>query len=156
MATAMTLEQYLDSRHVPFDLISHRHSYTSMESAHTAGVDPQQLVKGVLLNAGGRYLMAVLGADRQVRLGALRRQLGCEVSLATEAEVNALFADCARGAVPALGMAYGLEVLWDERLEQSPELYLEAGDHEHLVCMRTREFLELLRSCRHGEFTRPV
>src|SRR5258706_4010270 len=156
MATAMTLEQYLDSRHIPFDLVSHKRSHSSMESAHAARIEPRQLAKAVILSAAGRYLMAVTSADRHVHLGDVRRQLGCDVGMATEAEVNELFADCARGAVPALGIAYGLEVLWDEHLEHAPELYFEAGDHEHLIAMRTREFLELMGDCRHGNFSRPM
>jgi Ala-tRNA(Pro) deacylase len=156
MATAITLEQYLDSRHVPFDLVPHKRSHCSMETAHVAGVDPQCLAKAVILHANGRYVMAVLAADRQLQLGAVRRQLGCPVGMATEAEVNDLFADCACGAVPALGIAYGIEVLWDDDLEQSTELFFEAGDHEHLVAMRTREFLDLMVDCRHGHFTRPT
>jgi Ala-tRNA(Pro) deacylase len=156
MATSITLEQYLDSRHIPFDLVPHKRSHTSMESAHAAGVAPHRLAKAVILNADGRYVMAVLSADRHVHLGAVRRQLGCNVGMATEAEVNALFADCERGAVPALGIAYGLEVLWDEHLAQSAEMYFEAGDHRRLVYMRTREFLDLMAGCRHGNFTLPM
>jgi Ala-tRNA(Pro) deacylase len=156
MATAITLEQYLDARHVPFDLVAHKRSHSSMETAHAAGVDPQSLAKAVILHADGRYVMAVLAADRRLQLSAVRRQLGCPVGMATEAEVQELFADCARGAVPALGIAYGLEVLWDDDLEQSTELFFEAGDHEHLVAMRTREFLELMGNSRHGHFARSV
>jgi Ala-tRNA(Pro) deacylase len=156
MATAIALEQYLDSRHIPFDLVPHKRSHTSMESAHAAGVAPHHLAKAVILRAGDRYVMAVLSANRHVHLGAVRRQLGCEVGMATEAEVNALFSDCVRGAVPALGVAYGLEVLWDDSLERAPELYFEAGDHQHLVCMHTREFLDLMGDCRHGSFTAPM
>jgi len=39
---------------------------------------------------------------------------------------------------------------------EQPDLYFEAGDHEHLVHLETRELFWLLSECGHGEFSVPL
>ena len=73
--------------------------------------------------------------------------------LATEAELKDLFEDCELGAIPPFGPAYGMETVWDESLENIPEVYVEAGDHEELIRIDGKTFLGLLGSARHGNFS---
>ena len=89
-------------------------------------------------------------------LDELRRQLQLSVELAPTEDVESVFEDCALGAVPPLGPAYGIESVWDEQLMSEPELYFEFGDHRHLVHVRTRDYLALLESERHGSFSEPM
>ena len=110
----------------------------------------------MLLNADGRYLLAVTRADCYLDLDALRRQLQVPVELAPREDVESVFDDCARGAVPPLGPAYGIESIWDEQLMNEPDLYFELGDHKHLVHVRTRDYLALLENERHGSFGEPM
>ena len=53
----------------------------------------------------------------------------------------------------ALGAAYGLDVVVDDSLVQLPELYLEAGDHAHLVHISGTNFRKLMHDARHGRFS---
>jgi Ala-tRNA(Pro) deacylase len=96
----------------------------------------------ILDDRRGHYLMAVLPANRQLDLskvhkGPRRWQLSGEQSLA------GLFKDCERGAVPALGEVYGIDMLIDPLLVRQQDIYLEAGDHESLVHMPIDEFFKL-------------
>jgi Ala-tRNA(Pro) deacylase len=70
--------------------------------------------------------------------------------MAEEDELRALYRDCDLGAVPALSNAYGLEVIWDDQLRSVPDIYIEAGDHEHLVHLSGEEFNRLLRGMPHN------
>ncbi|MET4390545.1 hypothetical protein ABIB73_006327 [Bradyrhizobium sp. F1.4.3] len=40
--------------------------------------------------------------------------------MANETEINRLFADCAHGAVPAIGRCYGLDLIVDDSIRPSP------------------------------------
>lgn len=143
MHMADTLVRSLRRAHCQFDLVEHEHSATSLESARKAGIPVSRMAKSVILDdRRGHYLMAVLPANRQldlskVRKGPRRWQLSGEQSLAT------LFKDCERGAVPALGEVYGLDMLIDSALVRQQDIYLEAGDHESLVHMPVDEFFKL-------------
>ena len=156
MATAITIQQFLDESRLPFDLVTHPRSSTSLQSARAAHIAPLQLAKAVLLEEHGQLVLAILPATKHVHLGTLRHRFKRDFGLATEQTVRQTFVDCELGAIPALGGAYGIETIWDDSLMNSADLYLEAGDHEHLVHVRTEDFLELVRDCQHGDFSTPL
>jgi Ala-tRNA(Pro) deacylase len=156
MANATTVEDFLERHHLAHDLVEHAPTGSSLESARVAHIPPQRIAKGVLLNADGKYLLAVTRADCYVDLDELRRQLQLPLELAPHEDVESVFDDCALGAVPPLGPAYGIETVWDEQLMTEPELYFELGDHRHLVHVRTEDFLALLDKARHGSFSEPM
>ena len=47
--------------------------------------------------------------------------------------MGALFKDCEFGAVPPLGLAYGMSTVIDDCLSEQPEIYFEAGDHDRIT-----------------------
>jgi Ala-tRNA(Pro) deacylase len=98
--------------------------------------------------------MAVLPADQRVHIGALARLLDRhDLHLSDERRVKALFDDCAPGAVPALGMAWGMETIVDPALVAVPEVFIEAGDHEQLIKLTRATFETLMRDARHAHFS---
>lgn len=148
MGIALTLKQYLDGQHAPYDVMVHERTAT----ARACEVRAACLAKGVLLRDGRGYLLAVLPASRQLDAAALARLTDRPAALATEEEAGAVFRDCASGAVPPIGPAYGLETVVEERLLAEPDVYFEGGDHESLVHVRGEAFRELVCGARHGRF----
>jgi Ala-tRNA(Pro) deacylase len=53
-----------------------------------------------VLRRDAGYMLAVLPASHHLRLSDLRNQLGDDVEMAKEAEIDPLFPDCVQGAVP--------------------------------------------------------
>ena len=105
------MERFLDEHLIPFDLVAHPHTHTSAETARAAGLTPDRLAKGVLLDGMGCQMVAMIPADQEVHLGRLGLDQGVEFSLADEASVGRLFTECAwRGAGPAqcLGRGNGM------------------------------------------------
>jgi Ala-tRNA(Pro) deacylase len=121
MSIAVTLARYLTQQGVPYDVVQHPHTVTASESAKASHVPIDRLAKAVVLKGEDGYMLAVLPASGHIQFGDLRRQLGTDVAMANEDQVEALFRDCERGAVPALGAAYGLKVIVDESLVKEPE-----------------------------------
>jgi len=153
MARITVVEDFLERHHLPHEVVSHEITGNSLESARAAQVPPERVAKGVLLNADGKYVLAVTRADCHLNLSELRQQLQAPVELATREELESVFDDCVLGAVPPLGPAYGIESIWDDELAKEPDLYFELGDHAHLVHVRTRDYLALLGNERHGSFS---
>ena len=153
MPIAPRLANYLDEHLARYELCDHAHTETSAQTARSAHVPPQQLAKSVILEDDRGCVMAVLPADRRVHIGELARLLGRhELHLSDEARVKMLFNDCAPGAVPAFGMAWGMETIVDETLQQAPAVYIEAGDHEQLLKLSRDDFNALMREARHAHF----
>ena len=154
MAIARTIQEFLASHDIDYELIEHPRSVTSMRTAEAAHIPGEQLAKSVLLEDDTGYLIAVIPSTHRVDLGKLHLQLKRRIGLAVEQEVAELFGDCARGAIPAIGAAYRVEAIVDDSLLQQPDVYFEAGDHEALVHMSGKEFSLLMAGLRHGGFTR--
>jgi Ala-tRNA(Pro) deacylase len=153
MSIPARLSSYLHQEGARFAVRVHRHSQSSAESARVARVPPHQLAKSVIVEDDGGCVMAFLPADRHIKLGQLSRLLGRpHLRLADEKRIAAIFTDCGPGAVPALGMAWGLETVVEDELDDCAVVYIEAGDHERLVCFSHEQFELLMQPARHGQF----
>lgn len=153
MSIPSRLSRYLDQRGAHYEICMHDPSHSSAETARNAHIPASQLVKSVLLEDEAGCLMAVVPADRTVMLGQLAHMLGRNgLRLSDEERIAMLFDDCERGALPPVGMAWGLETIVDDEIESNEVVYMEGGDHEHLVRMSGEEFHELMGSALHGHF----
>ena len=91
-------------------------------------------------------MLAVLPASHHIRLASLRSQVGKDVSLAGEGEIDALFFRIAHMAhIPPVGEMLGLERhRRRQRSQQQPEVYLEGGDHATLIRMSREQYERIL------------
>lgn len=153
MGVAMKLSDYLKANEVQYEVMNHSHSGSSMQTAIASNVPARCLAKAVVLEDDKHAVMAVLPASRRLQLRELQARSGLALRLATEAELKGLFLDCEPGAVPPVGAVYGIETIWDDSLMEQPETYFEAGDHETLVHMKTRDFIGLMKGARHMAFS---
>lgn len=155
MSVSRHLSSYLDERGARYEVCTHAYSRSSAETARTANVMPSLLAKSVILEDESGYVMAVIPADRSVLVGELARLLGRkELRLADEERIVALFGDCDRGAVPSVGMAWGIETIVDDELEENDVVYMEAGDHERLLRLSRDDFHALMDGQRHARISR--
>jgi Ala-tRNA(Pro) deacylase len=153
MSIPLRLSSDLEQRGVHCEVWAHRHSRTSVQTARTARVAPHDLAKSVIVEDDVGCLMAVVPADRKVKLGELSRMLGRRhLRLAYERRIAELFTDCERGAVPALGMAWNVETVVDDELETRTVVYIEGGGHERLLRLSHNQFHSLMATARHGQF----
>jgi Ala-tRNA(Pro) deacylase len=152
MSIAPTLQRYLD-RKVTYEVIQHEPTMSSTRTAEACHVSGDRIAKGIVLRRDGGYLLAVIPASHRIHLQDLRTQLDDTVELATEDEIAQLFRDCARGAVPAVGECYGLEVVVDDSLDMLPDVYMEGGDHATLIHVDRGQFARLNMEAQHGRFS---
>lgn len=73
MRMAKTVQNSLDKAHCEYDIVSHPHSASSLETARLAGIPAERVAKSVILDdRHGHYLMAVLPASRHLDLSKVR------------------------------------------------------------------------------------
>ena len=150
MAIAMTLKSYLDDHQITFSSVEHQHTDSSVDSAKSAHIPLHQMAKAVVLEDSAGFMVAVLPSSNRLNLGWVNEELERNLKLATEAELKALFKDCETGAIPALSNAYGLKVIWDDQLKHASDIYIEAGDHEHLIHLSGDDFRTLMNKLPHS------
>lgn len=153
MGIAVTLAQYLLDRNVAYELVPHPHTETASASVAASGVPAESVVKAVVLTGRDGFMVALLPALRHIQFDELRRMLGDDVNMASEEQIETLFLDCQPGSVPAIGAAYGLNVVVDDSLAQQPEVYFEGGDHANLVHVSGTSFRKLMTDSKRGRFT---
>jgi Ala-tRNA(Pro) deacylase len=153
MAISQTFQKYLAAKNVVYDVVAREPTKSSMRTAEACRVSGDCVAKAVVLRDEYGYVLAILSASHHIRLEDLRRQLGLDVDLAAEYEIEELFDDCAPGAVPPIGECYGLDTVVDDSIEEQPEVYLEGGDHATLVHMGHAQFASLTATARHGCFS---
>lgn len=155
MFVSDTVMGHLDRIGVEHDVVTHSHTACSAETASSAQIDRAKLAKGVLMRSDADYVLAVVPASRHVNPIALQELLGRnEVSLADENEMPYIFRDCETGALPIVGMAFGVKTAFDDELLDLGDVYFEAGDHEHLVHLKQEAFARLVGNEAHGRISR--
>jgi Ala-tRNA(Pro) deacylase len=156
MTMAATVRRYLESQRVPYELVTHPRTGSSLRTASVARIPPHRLAKAVMFEDEEGMVMAVLPANRRVQIGQLRKALGRNVGLATEDTLSERFNDCEIGAIPPVGPAYGIQTILDDELDSEPEVFLEAGDHEALMRIKHDDFMWMMRGAMHGHFARAI
>ena len=155
MPIAPKLRHYLEDQRADYEVIEHMPTKSAMQSAAVCHIPAGRLAKGVLLDTGGDYLLAVIPADHKLQLGDLKAELGQRPHLVGEEKLERVFNDCAMGAVPPLGSGYGVATIIDDSIEAGGErdVYFEAGDHASLIRMSGHEFARLAEPASHGRFS---
>lgn len=151
----MRLDDLLTDRHIAFQRLHHRPTYTANHTAQALHVPGREVAKTVLLRAGRGYLLAVLPATHKIDLEQLRQRLGEDcLEMASEEDMARLFPDCQRGALPPFGSLYQLPTVVDETLMQDEQIVFDAQTHEDAIRMDYRDY-EAIEHPAHGRFAFP-
>ena len=154
MGVAATVEKYLKAKQVDFTLLEHDYCEGTYNTARVARIDDHCLAKGVLLrDEDFHYTLCVLPTRNKILRHTLNQIFDRRMELVEEEELAEIFKDCAEGAIPALGQAYGLDVIWDEELMGVEEIYIEAGDHRHLIRLKQPDFAHLMGNKHRDHFS---
>ncbi|HEV3106448.1 MAG TPA: YbaK/EbsC family protein [Trinickia sp.] len=156
MSMSATLQECLRSKGTEYEIVRHPYSHSSIETAAAAHVPGERLAKTVVLEDEHGYVAAVLPSTHAVRLSELWAKTGRHLTLAKETDTRELFKDCDLGALPPVGMAYGMQTYLDESLAKQPEVFFEAGDHEELVRMAADQFLNLMDRAERARFAHRI
>lgn len=154
MAIANAVREYLERHRVAYRVLHHTRTTSLEQAAMAAFVPHNQVARGVLLKDEHGVLLAVLPLTHILDFGALHEQLGRALEPVPVVECARLFADCEAGSVPPLGEAYGFDVMVDDSLADSAQIYFEPGDRSILVGVRSDDFQLLFGCARRGRFAK--
>ena len=137
----MNLQSFLDEKGVAYRLSRHETAFTASGLAQVEHVPGRKVIKPVVVNADGQFVMLALPASHKIDFEELKRQLEANyVSMASEEQLGKLFPDCELGAVPPIGRLYGMTTLMDESLIADDRVTFQAGTHEDAVTMTLADY----------------
>ena len=150
------LQSYLDDMGVSYRVSHHPTAYTAQMLAEAEHVPGRKVIKPVVVQADGQFVMCALPACYRVDLDELKHQLQAnQVKLADEATLSGLFPGCEIGAAPPIGRLFGLTTLMDESLIADDRVTFQAGTHEDAVTMSLMEYRRVAQP-EVAHFGRPV
>jgi len=143
MALARSVDGHLARQSVAMEVVRHPRTKTLQQAVRVAGVDPRHVARAVLVEGGGRTLMAVLPLSYVLDFAALEILLAAPPQLLPAERAAPWFPDCEPGCVPPLPAAYGLEAVFDRALFALDHVVLEAGSRSALVRLDAVNFARL-------------
>jgi len=153
MSVAATVDRALKAKAVEHEILRHPRAPSSSRVAEAAHIRGDRIAKAVVLKDDQGFVLAVLPATHRILPEVLNSTLHRRLAFASEQDIQGLFADCERGAVPALGLEYGIPTVVDSTLRDQSDIYLEAGDHEELVHVSERSFERLMDGAQYLRFS---
>ena len=137
----MSLQSYLDELGVHYRVSRHDETYTAQDLAAAEHISGRQVIKPVIVQADGQFVMCALPASYRVDLDELREQLlADDVQLADESALRERFPDCELGAEPPIGRLYGMPTVMDESLFADDKVTFQAGTHCDAVTMSLADY----------------
>ena len=144
MSISPVLADYLSQQHVHYEVLEHPLTNNSMASAREANIPADKLAKAVIVKRGDSYAMCVIPASNQLILEWLTYGRQHSYEIAEEYELFNLFPSCEEGAIPGLGEAFQMDVIIDNSLMDKKDIYIEAGNHTHLIHINHYDFDRLM------------
>jgi Ala-tRNA(Pro) deacylase len=140
------VQEFLNERHVIYDVLSHEPTYDAQHMAHAVHVPGVEVAKTVLLRAnhGYRYMTAIVPATKKIDFDIASRSLGhCELRLATEPEISEVCPDCEFGILLPFGSQYGVKTIVDSSFEKQPDIVFEGNTHKESIRVKFADFCRL-------------
>ncbi|GAA4650033.1 aminoacyl-tRNA deacylase [Kistimonas scapharcae] len=144
MSISPQLETFLAENCTNYEVVSHPYSERAANTARSACIPDRTMAKAVVLKDGTGYVMAVMPSRNRLMLAWLNMRLDRNLKLVQETTLQDLFPDCQPGAIPAMGIAYGMKTVWDDALNTVADIYIEGGNHRELIHMHRNEFQKLM------------
>jgi Ala-tRNA(Pro) deacylase len=132
----------LETEHADFQLTHHDPVTTSAQAAAVRGVELRSGAKAMLVRTKGGFVLTVLAGDRKVDWKLLAPLVGKGARFATDDELLEV-TGLSKGAVPPLGVLFGVRTIYDRSLLDVETVNFNAGTHTDSITMSRDELVRI-------------
>lgn len=144
MSTLRSCLQFLNEHQIAYQHTKHPHAYAATEVASAERMPAGSFAKTIVFEGNTGFAIAALPASCEVNLEDLESCLDFgPLRLASEVELARLFPGCEVGAMPPLGVLFGLPVFVDEKLAAEEFICFNAGTHRDAIHMSFADFASI-------------
>ena len=137
----MNVQSFLDQLGINYKISHHPTAYTAQDLASVEHVPGKKVIKPVVVQADGEFVMCALPASYKIDIEELKEQLEAEdVCLASEQQLADLFPECELGAEPPIGRMFNMQTLMDESVMNDDQVIFQAGTHDDAVTMTLADY----------------
>lgn len=150
------IADFLTSKGIPFDHITHEHVHRSEEAAKIRGNKIEQAAKAIVLKVRKKkskennskdyeFIQCVVPGHKRIDLKKLKSILDLDnASLASPEEVLER-TNCTVGSVPPFGSLFGLQTYMDRSVLEQEYIFFSAGTHNDSVKVRSIDYVNVLK-----------
>lgn len=143
MAVNEKVKQLLDSKGLPYEVISHPTVYSSIAEARALGIDADEVAKVLVVTLHGQNSIVVVPGAHKLDSKKMRHFFGHRhARLATEEEMQRDFPDFELGAIPPFGELFNIPVYIDKRLLDHETVVFNAGSHAESIKMKVQDLVK--------------
>ena len=156
MGVPTNILDFLDRRHIQYEVLSHQRTLTLSQAAEACHVPMKQIVRAVVLADDQGLLMAILPATYLLDFDSLCAMLDRQLELVPAEKLAKVFGDCEPCSYPPLAPVYNLDVIVDSSIDSLEFVTFEPGVHTSLIKMAQEDFRKSLGDTRTGAIAKPV
>lgn len=139
------VESFLKSHAVPFQVDPHDIEFRVKEGSRGDRSAHEGLVETRVLWIDGAFAMIVVPAGHEPDFKRFGRSLGVRlIKLASEYDLESLFPDCARDAIPPFGNLYDMPVYASDAVMRLPRIACYAGSRQETIRLDRTEWERLV------------
>ncbi len=133
---------HLERLGVRFEVLPHDRSETALEEAQALDVDPDEVLKVLVLDVESGHALAILPASRRLDMDLVHEALGDRrATFASEKEIADVFPEFEPGALPALPSLLHIPVVLDPRVLAHRKVTFAAGVQRESVRIESERLL---------------
>jgi Ala-tRNA(Pro) deacylase len=120
--------EHLEKQGIRFELLPHPPTTTALAEAEVLDLEPDEVIKAVVLDVSTGHAIAVVPASRRIDLDLLREALGeHDARLASEDEIARDFPEFELGAMPPLPSMLHVPLVIDPSVLEHASITFAAG-----------------------------
>lgn len=128
------LTDYLTTKGVAFEVLTHERAFTGIDEARALGIDADEVLKTVILDTGGEHVALVLPGGQRLDMALVREAVGDpDAHLATEDELTRDFGGFELGSLPPIGSLLAVPVIIDPEVREHGPVVFAAGSQTESV-----------------------
>lgn len=132
--------EYLEKRGVPFEVVAHEKTFTSIDEAKALGIDADEVVKTLLVDAEQGRFLAVVPGDRRLDMKLVEAVLGDKhAHLAKEDELESVYPEFELGSLPPLGSLLRAHAYVDPDVMRHETVVFAGGTQTESIKARTAD-----------------
>ena len=153
MAISKRLIKKLDDLSAKYDVIAHRKVYTAYDAAQTTKRKLEQIVKTLMVKAGGTYYLIHVPANKNINLEKLAKVLDVKkVTIPNEKQITKALG-IKPGSLTAFGFMHKVETVIDRNLLKVKKAVFSSGSLTESIEMPVKEFAKITDEYIDGVFT---
>jgi Ala-tRNA(Pro) deacylase len=163
MAISKKIIKYLEQNKYKYSLIAHKTVYTAWDTAQTEKVNPQEVVKTLVMKVDNDHILAILPSNRNLDKQKLLKTINLarkkeklksykKIDFAKEAWMKNNIAGKV-GATPPLGNFLKLGLYMDNLVAKNKKIYVGSGEYTESILLNVGQYLKIENPVR-GNFSK--